>query len=54
MGDVATLKSQVTATTVEKNDFIPRPRQIVIKTKDVQPAKADSIDAIALRSVLKQ
>ena len=54
MGDVATLKSQVTASPVAREEVPPRPRQIVIKTKDVQPAKADSIEAIALRSVLKQ
>jgi hypothetical protein len=54
MGDVATLKSQATASPVAREEVAPRPRQIVIKTKDVQPAKADSIEAIALRSVLKQ
>lgn len=55
VNDVATLKSQmVEKADVEKADFTPHPRQIVIKTNVVQPAKPDSIQEIALRSVMKK
>lgn len=54
IADVATLKTQ----TVEKSEVvketIPSPRQIVIKTKDLQPAKPESIQQIALRSVMNK
>jgi len=55
VNDVATLKTQmVERVETVKSDFTPHPRQIVIKTNTVQPAKPDSIQEIALRSVMKK
>jgi hypothetical protein len=54
MSDVATLKTKTAVVPTAQVESAPKPRQITLKTKSVQPAKLSSIEELALRSVMNK